>query len=508
MRTPLPHQQEAIDRLVKQGGRGLLCDEMGLGKSSVALWVMRELGVLPIFVICPLSVTHKWVNEIQETLGWGLTEVVLLHKQKHSLPTIIRDVGPSAIVLNYERLTAEHKAGRLIGLQTGVHLVGLQTGVRAGLIVDECHYAKSRISLRSKAVRALAQRCHHVLCLTGTLVRNDVRDVWHPAELAVPGHLGSYAMFEAKYCNFRMFKMPHMRRAQPQFQSAKNEHQLAAKLAEVMVRRKKVDVVDLPPKQRVVIPLDLDKESARIYREMKQRAMVELREVGLATLGDMTLHEPDRHVIARTALEQAIRLEQITNGIVGGSNLERPEQIISSAKIEWVLETFFDLRDQGRSLAIFAKFNETLMAIWHRVGATINGVPHEVKPMFGGGGFVGYHPPMLTGDTKPEWRQKVIDSFRSGENPILLCQLRLAEGFDLTPCTDAIFLGIDWTPAMMDQAEDRLHRIGTTGQVTCYYPLMRKTIDERLYRVVMEKREDARRVVGDVAVMREELQIA
>jgi len=485
MRTPLPHQQEAIDRLVKQGGRGLLCDEMGLGKSSVALWVMEKLGtIVRVTVVCPLSVAHKWCDEVHQTLGLRAS---LIRNNKSwntwSRENVVR-------VIHYEALSALN-AEQMRELSDG------------GLIIDECHYAKNRTALRSKAVRALAQRCKHVLCLTGTLVRNDVRDVWHPTELAVPGHLGSYAMFEARYCNFRMFKMPHMRRAQPQFQSAKNEHQLAAKLAEVMVRRKKVDVVDLPPKQRVVIPLDLDKESSRIYREMKQRAMAELRQVHNSSIVEEVTVDGVPHIrvgnegehfqlVARTALEQAIRLEQITNGIVGGSNLEEPVSIAESAKVAWVLETIETLRAEGRSCAVFCKFNATVASLQSQI--TIE--PDMVH--------------RLTGSVAADERAAIIARFRADESAshVLLCQLRLAEGFDLTPCTDAIFLGIDWTPAMMDQAEDRLHRIGTTGQVTCYYPLMRKTIDERLYRVVMEKREDARRVVGDVAVMREELQIA
>ena len=461
MRTPLPHQQTAIDRLVKQGGRGLLCDEMGLGKSSVALWVMERMAVGRVTVVCPLSITHKWCDEVRDTIG--VCAALIRNKlgwRKWSRDCPVR-------VIHYEALAT------LDG--TRLEELGGQ-----GLIIDECHYAKNRTSLRSKAVRELAKRCRHVLCLTGTLVRNDVRDVWHPAELAVPGHLGSYAMFEARFAEFRQFKLPSMRRPVKQFQSSKNEHELSQKLNTIMVRRKKTDVMNLPPKQRVVVPMDLDKESARIYREMKQRAMAEL-----------TWNEAEatavkvESIIARTALEQAIRLEQITNGIVGGSNLDEPVAIVESSKIAWVAETVEELHAQGRSVAIFCKFNATIDTL--------------ASHAFLGGWHV------VTGSVGSEARAIEIAAFRK-HGGALLCQLRLAEGFDLTPCTDAIFLGIDWTPAMMDQAEDRLHRIGTTGQVTCYYPLMRKTVDERLYRVVMEKREDARRVLGDVAVMREELQ--
>src|SRR6185503_13007832 len=126
---------------------------------------------------------------------------------------------------------------------------------------------------------------------------------------------------------------------------------------------------------------------------------------------------------------------------------------------------------QGRSTAIFCKFNATMDVIQAALAEKKETWELATYPIKG----------QVSAEIRDEW----ITSFRQ-KGGVLMCQLRLAEGFDLTPCTDAIFLGIDWTPAMMDQAEDRLHRIGTTGQVTCYYPLMRKTIDERLYRVVME----------------------
>src|SRR4030095_5226933 len=101
MRTPLHHQQQAIDRLVAQGGRGLLCDEMGLGKSSVALWVMRSLEVAPLIVVCPLSVTHKWCDEIRQRLE--IEPRILTHAHSAN-GNLAKGMMATAWVMHYELL--------------------------------------------------------------------------------------------------------------------------------------------------------------------------------------------------------------------------------------------------------------------------------------------------------------------------------------------------------------------------------------------------------------------
>lgn len=473
LRQPFPHQRRAIEQLKLWGGRGLLCDEMGLGKSSTALWTMDELEADRIVVVCPLSVVHKWANEIEQTLG---ASAKVLSKTR-------RARGHTS---SYERFTVLHYDLLVRLTEKDIENLVYGNGA-AGLILDESHYVKNRQALRSKAARKLAARAKYVLCLTGTPVRNDIRDLWHQVQLARPGHLYDYARFEARFTKQKRFQLPSMKRPVMKFEGTRNEAELATRLHDVMVMRKKSDVVDLPPKVRTLVPLEMGKAERERYDEMKRVAMVTLQnDVHRSDVAWDPVLVPYDRVIAHTALEQVIRLEQLTCGVLGGSALDKPVAFPDAAKIAWTLETIEDLRTQGRSVVVFCKFNATLQML-------VDMVPREKQLAVG-----------FTGEAKAEDRDVMIKAFRISKYPaVIAVQLKLAEGFDLTPCTDAIFLGIDWTPAAMDQAEDRLHRIGTTGTVNCYYPICTRSIDKRLYNTVVEKREDAKRVLEYRQVMEE-----
>jgi SNF2 family DNA or RNA helicase len=52
-----------------------------------------------------------------------------------------------------------------------------------------------------------------------------------------------------------------------------------------------------------------------------------------------------------------------------------------------------------------------------------------------------------------------------------------------------------WTPAVHDQAEDRVHRIGQREAVVAYYAVAQATIEEKIGRLIERKR----RVVNAVA---------
>jgi SWI/SNF-related matrix-associated actin-dependent regulator of chromatin subfamily A-like protein 1 len=81
-----------------------------------------------------------------------------------------------------------------------------------------------------------------------------------------------------------------------------------------------------------------------------------------------------------------------------------------------------------------------------------------------------------------------------------------AQGFTLTRASNVAFLELEWTPAMHDQAEDRLHRIGQRDAVTAWYLLAAGTIDESMAELVARKRgivgavTDGRRLDGEGVV--------
>jgi SNF2 family DNA or RNA helicase len=64
----------------------------------------------------------------------------------------------------------------------------------------------------------------------------------------------------------------------------------------------------------------------------------------------------------------------------------------------------------------------------------------------------------------------------------------------LTRASNVAFVELDWTPARLEQAEDRLHRIGQRDSVTAWYLIAPDTIDATMAAVIDRKRQ----VIGAV----------
>lgn len=62
-------------------------------------------------------------------------------------------------------------------------------------------------------------------------------------------------------------------------------------------------------------------------------------------------------------------------------------------------------------------------------------------------------------------------------------------GLTLTAASDVLFLEQGWTPADMEQAADRAHRIGQQDSVTAWLLLIENTIDEDIRDLIAYKRQ-------------------
>ena len=62
-------------------------------------------------------------------------------------------------------------------------------------------------------------------------------------------------------------------------------------------------------------------------------------------------------------------------------------------------------------------------------------------------------------------------------------------GLTLTAARTVIFTELYWTPALLLQAEDRVHRIGQKKEVRIYYVLAHDTLDDLIWPLIGEKLE-------------------
>jgi len=86
-------------------------------------------------------------------------------------------------------------------------------------------------------------------------------------------------------------------------------------------------------------------------------------------------------------------------------------------------------------------------------------------------------------------RNREVEKFKKNPNiPILIASVRSGgEGLNLTEASYVVHFDHWWNPAVMWQAEDRVHRYGQTRGVNIYSYWMKDTIDDRIRQKLREK---------------------
>lgn len=99
----------------------------------------------------------------------------------------------------------------------------------------------------------------------------------------------------------------------------------------------------------------------------------------------------------------------------------------------------------------------------------------------------------LTGDDSNKKRQSAVDAFQQNSDVQVFIGTTMAAGvgLNLTAANYVIFASLPWTPALKEQAEDRAYRIGQQRMVIVKIPLIDKTIDNDLWKMLQVKKSIA-----------------
>lgn len=539
-RRPLPHQWRAIHAARSMGWRVLLADDMGLGKTSEALWMAHDSGARRLLVVCPVSVKFNWQAEILETLGetWHVIVIDGTPKQRAAqLVDLVSTDQALAMAENENANNGGFRAACVINYDLLRHLSPEQMkamqsfAIGSFAIGDECHYLKNRDTERTELTAELFKQAKHVALLSGTPVRDTVDDLFSQLNIARPNVVRSYTAFADRYLVTR--EVAFGKRKVRKIVGSKNVDELNAIVNTLQIRRKKEEVLDLPPKVHTFPLLQLDDMTGRVYEAMKKWAKIELEKVleenkPCATCdGTGSIEKcdwPGEHANryqedcpecsgkstpkltifsprAKSAVEAAMRLEQIAQGFLGGipdallqqitpllKHAERipgrhGEVIFPTApKLKWLEETIESVLLQGGSPIVFSRFNAPCIWLQQR---GLDGAP-PIGFMHGG----------LTAETK----QDVVAKFQQRAIRVLLCQVKIAEGWNATASQDVLFLGRDWSPAINHQAEDRAHRMGQKGTVNVQIPVVQGTIEEMIHKRLLAKDRDAQNALASLTV--------
>jgi SWI/SNF-related matrix-associated actin-dependent regulator 1 of chromatin subfamily A len=419
MTNPYPFQSAGVDLLEKFGYRALLADEMGLGKSIQALLAMRRAAARPCVIVCPAGLKYHW--EAEAALHCNLRAEVL----NGTRPPKQRLARPHPLVIiNYDIL--------------GPWMKFLKRLDPVMVLLDEVHYAKNRAAGRTKNVQYLCRGVPHVIGISGTPLTNRPAELWPILNILWPKKFQSFTEYGYRYCK------PSYEFGQIKFKGATRLPELHNKLKKYgMVRRLKKDVLkDLPPKQRVVLPMPI--ENSREYIKAENDFIAWLRE------------NFDGRRAVRAAHAQ--RLVQF------GYLKRLAAKLKMAAVYDW-LDSFLEESDE--KIIVFGIHRSIIGGLFERYAG---------KSVLVHGGVTGRD------------RQRAYKQFqKSPRTRMLFGNDAAGVGWNGSCATATAHVELPWTPGQVAQAGDRMHRIGQTKQTVEYFLVARKTVESRLCEILQTK---------------------
>jgi len=244
--TPFDYQIKAAQIALRRfRGRGLLCDEVGLGKTIEAGLVLEEYllrqMVNRVLIITPPALVEQWREELASK--FGLTDFVANYDPE------FRELGPRAWAA-FPRVIASLATAR-----RREHRRAIKNIVYDLVIVDEAHHLKNRSSVSWKFVNALQKK--YILMLTATPVQNNLNELYNLITILKPGQLKTPREFRRRFVVQGDPRLP------------KNRGRLRELLADVMVRHARGQVgIQLPPRRAHTVRLQLGPDERALYDDV------------------------------------------------------------------------------------------------------------------------------------------------------------------------------------------------------------------------------------------------
>lgn len=434
--NPLPHQIEAFNYGMERNEL-LIGDEQGLGKTkeSIDITVARKKELCKCLIVCGVnSVKYNWEAEIKT----HSKEKSVMIDQK-TMPLRVKALNDWLrgaeyyAIINIESLRNE-------AVQDAIYL-GIKDGYIGCIIVDEIHKAKNGSSQQGKALRMLKSPVK--IGLSGTPM-NKAEDLWNILTwLGVERR--SFYSFRNTYCimgGYGGYRVV----------GHKNLESLNAELNKVMIRRKKEEVLDLPPKIHSTEYVELTAKQQKLYKDIKQGIIEDMENI-LASVNPLSC---------------TLRLRQLTGGMFTEDNpkLERIKDMLAE-----------EIIPNGYKAIIFSQ--------WEQVANLYNEALKEYNPVY------------IVGKVSPEERQQAVERFQSDPN----CKLAIGTigamgtGLTLNKASYVFFIDKLWNSGENAQAEDRAHRIGTAGTVNIISMVAKGSVDEGVEEYLLENQDLFDRIV-------------
>ena len=446
---PYPYQLKGIARGLELK-RFMNCDEPGLGKTLQSIATINIAGAFPCLVICPSSLKINWMREWEKFTD--KKAMILTDKVRDTWTFFFQTGMHQVFIVNYESLKkyfvqrikkSEGWTLRDVEFRNSINLF-------KSVIIDESHRCKSASTQQAKFCKGICTGKEWIIELTGTPVVNRPKDLI--PQLAILNRMedfGGYKPFVNRYCSGQ--------------REASNLKELNFNLWKYCMfrREKSLVLTDLPDKIRQVNTCEITNRKEYVDAER-----------------DLIMYLQKYKDADDEKIEKALRGE-----VMARINILR--QISARGKVRDVIEFVKDFRENGKKIILFCSLHEVVDQLKRYFPTAVS----------------------VTGRDSQDVKQRAVDAFQNNpKTDIIICSIKAAGvGLTLTASSNVAFVEFPWTYADCCQCEDRAHRIGQKDSVTCYYFLGRRTIDEKVYRIIQEKKNIANAVTGSTEDIEENI---
>jgi superfamily II DNA or RNA helicase len=432
---PYPYQVEGVSFLAGTG-RALLADDMGLGKTlqaiGAAVWLKEYEGIRKILIICPASLKQQWAREIAKFTDLE-TQVIQGAPSQRGVQ-YRRDCN--FFILNYELLLRD--------------LTIIKEIISPDLIIlDEAQRIKNWRTKIASAVKQISSR--YAFVLTGTPLENRLEDLYSLMQVVDPKILGPLWRYMIDF---------HITDKQGKVLGYRNLSMLRKRLEPIMLRRDRRVVKDQLP-DRITSQIDV----AMTDKQMDLHDSAMGAAGRLATIAKRRPLTPIEQNKLMAALQQA-RMACDAAGLVDKETEGSPK----IDELETILEEV--CLQSGLKVVIFSQ--------WRMMTEMVESRLRQMDI-----GYVSLH-----GSVPTARRGDLMDAFQNDDSvQVFLSTDAGGLGLNLQSGSVLVNLDVPWNPAVLEQRNGRIHRLGQTKTVQLITMVAADSYEEHVLSLVKSKQD-------------------